>query len=220
MKQKFLLKVAPEELAGKAAAGIKALLHKRVMDQYRQKEIEFPLTVAMANFMAERPTQPGAQKYDRAGLLQWAHMRFPQGAEKLDEDSFRTLSRNRLYEMMLNISKEAMPEAGHDAIDAKLDEAFEGTPYSEADDAAELVNWARDTFKLELPPEQLTGISRDRARQIMWSAFDLRYRPETRGMERSLYLNQLDTAWKRPLLTRDHFRSTLGLTGFAQGDPK
>src|SRR5262249_25942464 len=55
MKQKFLLKVAPEELTGKSADEIKELLHAKVMEQYRQKEAEFPVTVAMANYMAERP---------------------------------------------------------------------------------------------------------------------------------------------------------------------
>jgi preprotein translocase subunit SecA len=220
MRQKFLLKVAPEELAGKPASEIKRILHKKVMDQYRQKEIEFPVTVAMANFMSERPTQPGAQKYDRGGLLNWARVRFPHAAESVSEEDFRTLSRNKLYELLLNLSRQSYPEKGHDAIDEKLDEAFEGTRHAEAEDAAEVCNWARETLKLEIDPEQLAGKSQDEARQVLWTAFDSRYRPEMRGMERSLYLSQLDAAWKKHLLTMDHLRSTVGLAGFGQEDPK
>ena len=121
---------------------------------------------------------------------------------------------------MLNLSRQSYPEKGHDAIDEKVDEAFEGTRNAEAEDAAEVCNWARDTFHLEIEPERLTGKSRDEARQILWTAFDSRYRPEMRGMERSLYLSQLDVAWKKHLLTMDHLRSTVGLAGFGQEDPK
>ena len=45
-------------------------------------------------------------------------------------------------------------------------------------------------------------------------------RPEMRGMERSLVLNQLDVSWKNHLYTMDHLRSTVGLRGYAQEDPK
>ena len=41
-----------------------------------------------------------------------------------------------------------------------------------------------------------------------------------RGLERSLLLARLDEAWKKHLLTMDHLRSTVGLRGYAQEDPK
>jgi len=46
------------------------------------------------------------------------------------------------------------------------------------------------------------------------------YNPEMRGMERSLVLQILDTAWKDHLLVMDHLRSSVGLRGYAQVDPK
>jgi preprotein translocase subunit SecA len=39
-------------------------------------------------------------------------------------------------------------------------------------------------------------------------------------MERSLVLQILDTAWKDHLLAMDHLRSSVGLRGYAQVDPK
>ena len=39
-------------------------------------------------------------------------------------------------------------------------------------------------------------------------------------MERSLVLSQLDVSWKNHLYTMDHLRSTVGLRGYAQEDPK
>ena len=39
-------------------------------------------------------------------------------------------------------------------------------------------------------------------------------------MERALLLQILDTAWKEHLLAMDHLRSSVGLRGYAQVDPK
>lgn len=221
LKKKFNLKATPQELAGKTASEIKEFLHARVMEAYHQKELEFPVQVAMANYMSEKAAAGGGgKKYDRGGLFMWTKMRFGPLAESLLEEDFLTQSRNRLYERILELSRKAYPSAGHTEIDAKIDEAFEGARVSEADDAQDLSNWAKEVLKLDIDPPHLTGVSRDRARQVMWNAFDVKYRPEMRSMERSLVLSQLDSAWKSHLLTMDHLRSTVGLRGIAQEDPK
>jgi preprotein translocase subunit SecA len=41
-----------------------------------------------------------------------------------------------------------------------------------------------------------------------------------RRMERALLLQILDSGWKEHLLTMDHLRSSVGLRGYAQVDPK
>jgi preprotein translocase subunit SecA len=218
---KFQIKMTPAELSELGPEEIKARLHAKVLELYRQKEIEFPVKVAMARFMAERQqVHAGGQRYDREGLYQWTRMRFPEAADSLSEEEFRTQSRARLQELVLGISRSYFAQEGHDKIDAKLAEAFEGTSVSEADDARELVDWAREHLHLEVPETELTGISEDTARQILWNAFDDRYRPEMRGMERSLVLSHLDQSWKNHLYTMDHLRSTVGLRGYAQEDPK
>ena len=69
--------------------------------------------------------------------------------------------------------------------------------------------------------EQLTGVSHEQARDILWNAFDARYRPEMRRMERSLLLNQLDRAVEEPPATRwTTCAPGIGLVGYAQIDPK
>jgi preprotein translocase subunit SecA len=47
-----------------------------------------------------------------------------------------------------------------------------------------------------------------------------RFRPEMRRMERSILLQIVDTGWKDHLLAMDHLRSSVGLVGYAQVDPK
>jgi preprotein translocase subunit SecA len=73
---------------------------------------------------------------------------------------------------------------------------------------------------LNVTEEELTRVTADQARSILWNAFDRRYRPEMRTMERTLLLSQLDTSWKNHLYTMDHLRSAIGLRGMGQLDPK
>ena len=60
----------------------------------------------------------------------------------------------------------------------------------------------------------------ERLERHLTAAVEDRYRPEMRRMERALVLQLLDTAWKDHLLAMDHLRSSVGLRGYAQIDPK
>jgi preprotein translocase subunit SecA len=228
---KFGIKFDPASLTGNGNAEVRDLVHQQVAQVYRQKEIEFPVKVGMARFMAEKAQVGGGQRYDREGLYQWAKQRFtaeaaaPRAADspplpELTEERFRTESRAHLQQLLLELSRAFYPAVGHEQIDDKLDEEFRGTHHSEAEDSKELADWAKQTLGVEVPEASLTGVTRDVARQVLWNAFDERYRPEMRGMERSLLLNQLDTSWKNHLYTMDHLRSSIGLRGMGQMDPK
>src|SRR5262249_59380546 len=178
---------------------------------YRQKEIEFPVQLGMARFMSDRP-QPaggGGHRYDREGLMLWCRQRFPDLA--MTEEDFRTLPRSKVHERLLEVSRRTMPAAGHDDIDAKIAEALSGTDTADADDARELAEWFRQQFNVALDVEHLTDMTAEEAREYLWDANDLAFRPEMRRMERSLLLNQLDTAWKKHLNSMDPPRSAGGL---------
>ena len=85
----------------------------------------------------------------------------------------------------------------------------------------DLTTWLKSTCKVEII-ERRTGRSSiakmpsARVSQIVEDHF----RPEMRRMERALLLQILDTAWKEHLLAMDHLRSSVGLRGYAQVDPK
>ncbi len=218
---KFNIKMAPEELAGKTEHQTTELIHARVVELYRQREIAFPVLAAMARFMSDRPAQGGGQRYNREGLYHWAGMRFPSVGRggvtpPLQEEDFRTESRAKLLEKLMEASRASYPARSQEAIDEKLEEAFSGTKTSEAEDAKELADGVRAELGLEVAEKDLTGVSRDQARDLLWNAFDARYRPEMRRMERSLLLNHLDRAWKDHLYTMDHLRSGIGLVGYAR----
>ncbi len=220
--RKFMIRIKPEDLAGKSAADIKQILMDAVMLVYREKEIQFPVMAAMARYMTDRTpgVAPGGQRYNREGLYHWAMTRFPGTAAKLTEEDFRTQSRGKLMEMLLAVSRTAYPTKDQRAVDEKLEESLHGTTHSEAEDAKELAEWAKTEMGLEVSEAAVTGVTYDRARQVLWNAFDFRYRAEMRGLERSLLLYQVDSAWKNHLAAMDSLRSGIGLYGYAQEDPK
>jgi preprotein translocase subunit SecA len=219
---KFQLALPVAELQNRNEKDIKGLIRARVLELYHQKEVEFPVQVAMARFMADRtaPAAQGGQKYDREGLFRWAKDRFPAMQAELREDDFRTFSRNQLRELLAGVSKRTFPAATHADIDARLAEALRGARVSEAADAQEIAEWARKELGLPIDEARLTGIDEEQARNLLWNAFDERYRPEMRRMERNLVLSQLDGAWKSHLYTMDHLRSSVSMRWVGQLDPK
>jgi preprotein translocase subunit SecA len=221
MKQKFELKIDPAELAEKRQDEVRGQMVEAVHHLYRQKETEFPVKVAIARFMPEQARmtfQMGGQRYDREGLFRWFQARFPQGG--IVEDDFRTQTRSRLQEMLFDISRKSFPAATQDDLDAKLHQEFEGTSIAEEADARELADWCRTNFNVEVDPAQLTGKTIEQARNFLWNAYDQRYRPEMKRVERGLLLDRLDRAWKNHLYVMDHLRQGIGLVGYAQIDPK
>jgi preprotein translocase subunit SecA len=197
------------------------LILKKVREVYRQKEIEFPVEVAMTSYMAERATGvAGQQRYNREGLYGWAHARLGEAASHLTEEQFRTESRANLREKLLEVSRKSYPDADQAAIDDQIEEALSGTSSAEAADAQELADWMEKSYRVHVDASLLVGKSQKEIRNLLWNSFDDTYRPEMHRMERNLILDLLDSTWKNHLLTMDHLRNVVGLRSFAQEDPK
>jgi preprotein translocase subunit SecA len=88
----------------------------------------------------------------------------------------------------------------------------------------EFVDWANREFAGELygglKPEMVLDWDVAELEDRLCSLVEDRYNPEMRKMERALILNILDSAWKDHLLVMDYLRSSIGLRGYAQEDPK
>ncbi|MDR2171008.1 MAG: SEC-C domain-containing protein [Planctomycetaceae bacterium] len=88
----------------------------------------------------------------------------------------------------------------------------------------DFIEWANREFAGELygglTAEIVLGWEVAELEDRICSLIEDRYNPEMRQMERALILRILDTAWKDHLLVMDHLRSSIGLRGYAQEDPK
>ncbi|MFO0966804.1 MAG: SEC-C metal-binding domain-containing protein [Gemmataceae bacterium] len=204
------------------AEEIKQRIMTEIHKLYRKREEEYPVLVAMERFMSEqRASGPMGQRYDREGLLGWYKTRFGDKGN-IPDDAFRTESRAKLRELMIATSRENYPQTDHYALDEQIAAFFQGPRAGtlSADHGKQLSDWVKESLQLDVEGELLDGATQEEARDLLWCAFDNRFRPEMRGMERSLLLNQLDAIWKNHLYTMDHLRSGIGLVGYAQIDPK
>ncbi len=246
LRQKFGVKLTVEEIATKSDADLHNYLYQRIRTAYREKDIEFPVRVAMQNFMADKAVQGGGQRYDRDGLYKWAAQRlgtalalktggadalageagFFAGAFKaveaagLTEEFIRTEPRSKLREKLMEIAPKAVPAGDIDEIEAKVNEVFSGAKVAEAEDAKELTDWVKTELGLTLDPAKMTGMTPEAARDTLLNAYDQKYRPEMHSVERTLLIEQLDSAWKSHLLVMDNLKSGARLAGYAQEDYK
>ena len=244
-RQKFGVKVAVEEIAPRGGDELNDYLYRKVREAYRQKDGEFPVRVAMQNFMADKPAA-GQQRLDRDGLYRWSAQRlgtvlaarkhgpavladqsgfFAVAFKALEDEGWteelvRTEPRSKLREKLQEVAAKAIPALDVDEIDAQLASIFSGARVAEAEDAKELTEWAQRDLGLTLDAAKLTGRTPDEARHTLLNAYDEKYRPEMHSVERTLVLEQIDSAWKSHLLVMDNLRSGVGLRGYAQEDPK
>ena len=84
----------------------------------------------------------------------------------------------------------------------------------------DLSEWLAKSCNSTLTSEELAKLDYDAARRRVAQLVEDRYRPEMRRMERAVLLQILDQGWKEHLLSMDHLRSSVGLRGYAQIDPK
>ena len=79
---------------------------------------------------------------------------------------------------------------------------------------------ANREFEAGLEAAEVATLPKKIARQTLMKPYEERYRPELAHAERALILEVLDSAWKDHLYHMDHVRSGIGLSSYAQKDPK
>lgn len=93
-------------------------------------------------------------------------------------------------------------------------------------DRKQLLAWARERFDPALEDSALDASDFEHLKATLVEASRRRHalgddaRDEMKRMERAVLLQILDNAWKDHLLAMDHLRSSVGLRGYAQVDPK
>jgi preprotein translocase subunit SecA len=227
VQHKFGLKLDYEPWAKLSREETSRLILSEALKNYHMKEAEFPVMVALTRFLRDR--DPGRQaRYDREGLAAWATQRYHV---IVDVEELRSMLRPEIEARLLEIARQAYPGARIEAeINQRIDAAYGPEPSSAGKAlpaiaprpkaVAELRDWAAHELHLETTVDDLLGLSRDQARALVFNAFDAIHRPEMVEMERSLLLQILDSAWMEHLRAMDHLRSSVGLRGYAQVDPK
>ncbi len=226
LKEKFGVDLDLDEMAQIEPNEFLELAHKQAQIAYDDRESEYPVLAGLYRFAAKDRTGQ-KQGFQREELVEWAKRRF--GVE-ISLDDLRNKQRDDIRELLLEHSRQNNQKAKEVAAEAqqRVDALFAesgnaitlGQATGNNGKLDDLSSWLQESCQCELPSEELAKLDRDEARRRVSQLVEDRYRPEMRRMERALLLQILDQAWKEHLLTMDHLRSSVGLRGYAQIDPK
>ena len=223
VRLKFGITLDIEEARPLDLASFKRRVRELAEQAYQEKEVEFPVIAGLYHFTMRDPG--GHKRYDRDSLADWARDRF--GVELSVED-LRNKQRHEVRSLLVEQSRLAADEANEKLKEARrqVEQLFEGSTEASTRVARgngrldSLVDWLRQNLQFETSAEDLARLDRKDLERRLVVAVESRYRPEMRKMERELLLQILDAAWKDHLLVMDHLRSSVGLRGWAQVDPK
>ena len=206
---------------GLAAADVARSIQREARALYSRKEAEFPVRIGLTRYISDKT--PGAPiRIDREGLASWASQRLHA---EVDADDLKTKLRPEIEVYFFDLAqKQYVGAKVAEELDRRLDAAYGPVevPRPSPDRAAlsELAAWAHNELGIERTADELAGLPRDEARQTLVSAVDAIHRPEMRELEKVLVLQILDNSWMEHLRAMDHLRSSVGLRGYAQVDPK
>jgi preprotein translocase subunit SecA len=221
---KFGIQLNLDEVRGIEAAKLKALVRQRAVEMYEQKEAEFPVLAALLQYTV-RDAQ-GQKRFDREKLAEWASRRFEAS---LDVEDFKSRQREEVRDLLLAKSQAYHRKTADvlQAVHERVASAMESDSATEELSAGSgngklgsLLSWLESDLHVHLQQQDLNRLNREQLERRINEAIEDRFRPEMRRMERSLVLSILDAAWKDHLLSMDHLRSSVGLRGYAQVDPK
>jgi preprotein translocase subunit SecA len=221
---KFALAVDPASWAELDRAEIVRRLQAMSRELYSKKEAELPMRIALLKYLGDR-SHSQAPRYDREGLAAWTTARYHA---PVNEDELRPLLRPEIEERLIPLAHEQYQGTRlATELEAKLAAAHLHAPSTEKNGSppnpaalAELAAWAHQSLGLEISAEALQAMSEAQVRRTLLNALDAQQRPEMREMEKAVLLQILDSSWMEHLRAMDHLRSSIGLQGYAQIDPK
>ena len=224
VKHKFGLQLELDEVRALEPPAFKELVCRKAEEAYSSKESEYPVLAGLYRFTHGSGPQA---RVDREALVTWASGRFESDLELQD---LKHKQREEIRTLLLTHSAEHQQRANEVVVEAKrrIEKIFGSTASDQTAAVAaggkgsmqSLEHWLKGDLQYELPTDEIARLTRQELQQKVVGAIEDRYRPEIRRMERSLLLQIVDAAWKDHLLAMDHLRSSVGLAGYAQLDPK
>ncbi len=223
VRSKFGIELDFDDVRELEPEEFRELVCQRAEVAYDDKEAEYPVMASLYRFSSGA----GHSRLDRESLAAWACERFQTD---LSIEDFKHKQRDDIRAILMDNSRACQQRAQEmlGRVKEKVDDLF--GPDSEGQTAgiaaggdralSSLADWMKETLNSDVSVEDMERLVRDEVEQKLTEAVENRYRPEMRRMERSLLLQIVDAAWKDHLLAMDHLRSSVGLAGYAQMDPK
>jgi preprotein translocase subunit SecA len=223
-RYRFNLEIKAEEFRGLDVDGAKRLLSEKAVKAYADREAEYPVWVGCYRFSTRR--DENASVLHRGALVEWARHRFNA---PLSEDQLEGTSVEGLHARLVELNRKNLERvpAMHRQAAERVERLFaDAGPHATALQAGgrtgleALAQWTEANLFQKLAVEKISGLTRDQLASRLAAAVEDCYSPEMRRMERGVLLQIADAAWKDHLLVMDRLRSSVGLVGYAQVDPK
>lgn len=223
MRHKFGIEIVVDELRNRERDDVIKMLFKRAAEGYNHKELEYPALTGISAFTFAQGNQV---HLDRDGLARWVNDRFEVEIQPEELRTTRDELKAQLVEFSVSSSQYALE--AQQRVKEKIATLFKEAATDEVSAVAVAQNgaltdfsgWLQRELRISLPNTQLKKLERGQLEMLVDGAVDDRFHPEMRRMERQLLLSIVDSAWKDHLLAMDHLRSSVGLKGYAQMDPK
>ena len=221
---KFSLAIDPESWAGLDRSEIIRRLKEEARKLYGVKESELPVRIALIRYLADR--EQGQQpRYDREGLAQWFVSRYHV---VVDANELSPLLRPEIEALLIGLAHQHYQGSRvFSDLEARLAQSGLSATRQEKESPQinptaldEIETWAHQALGADLSDVELQSLTPSEIRSRLIAAFDARFRPEMREMEKAVLLQILDSSWMEHLRAMDHLRSSIGLQGYAQIDPK
>ncbi|MEX0611676.1 MAG: SEC-C metal-binding domain-containing protein, partial [Pirellulales bacterium] len=227
LRDKFGVEISAEKVRDMEPYQFIELAHQRGIAAYDQRESEYPVLAGLYRFSA-RGAGGQRQGFLREDLVEWAKRRFDA---ELSVDDLKNKQREEIRTLLVEHSRKNNERANEVAAEAeeRVAQLFAEEPSQSATVGAVtghngkldvLTNWLKQTCDAQISTDELARLDRETAWRKVSQVVEDHFRPEMRRMERALLLQILDSAWKEHLLAMDHLRSSVGLRGYAQIDPK
>ena len=221
---KFAVAIDPTDWAELDRAEIVRRIKALSGELYALKEAELPVRIALIKYLGDRSNHQNP-RYDRAGLAAWASERYQT---TITEEELRALLRPEIEQRLISLAHQHYQgDRLAKELEAKLVATRLAAPSPDKNGSppdpaalADLASWARQSLELEVDTHDLQSLSAAEVRRTLLSALDAQERPEMREMEKAVLLQILDSSWMEHLRAMDHLRSSIGLQGYAQIDPK
>ncbi len=223
-KSQYNVSLEVDELRNQEPANIVKLVQDLAIEAYDEREASFPIMAAVYRFSH---MSGGQRRLDRPALIAWARERFRC---EINEDDVKSAQRDDILNVLLGHSRNSQQAASQKSAEAAVlvKEVFGDVPPNVTALATGLsessmqrfADWTQQNFQRELNPQLLARMPREQvSRKVLNTVQDV-YHAEMRRVERAVMLELVDAAWKEHLLVMDHLRSSVGLVGYAQIDPK
>jgi preprotein translocase subunit SecA len=227
MRDKFGVDIRGDQVSDLEPSKFITLAHAKAITAYDLRESEYPVLAGLYRFSA-RGAGGERQGFLREDLVEWAKRRFDA---ELSVDDLKNKQREEVRKLLVEHSQKNNERAKQVAAEAEervallfADEqsatATVGKVTGHNGKLDDFTAWLKQTCAAEISSDELAKLDRESASRKVSQVVEDHFRPEMRRMERALLLQILDSSWKEHLLAMDHLKSSVGLRGYAQVDPK